>query len=186
MKKYGATFIHPFDNNEVITGQATVAKEILEDKPDIQAIIPPVGGGGLWSGTGLSAHYFGNGCKVYAAEPEGAADAVYSFKTGKVEKAKFVNTIADGLQTHLSERTLRLIRAYTSSIFLVSDDEIIDLYKHLNLAIEPSAAVSFAALIKHKDYFKNKPVGVILTGGNLDDKLKMKYLGDSYYKTLVG
>ncbi|MFT5884785.1 MAG: threonine dehydratase [Arcticibacterium sp.] len=86
VKKYGATFIHPFDHNDVITGQATVAKEILEDNPEVKAIIPPVCGGGLLCGTGLSARYFGNRCKVYAAEPEGTADAIYSFKTGKVEK----------------------------------------------------------------------------------------------------
>ncbi len=181
--KHGATFVHPFDNDHVIIGQATVGKEILEEKPDIQAVIPPVGGGGLLSGTGLSAHYFGKDCKVYAAEPDGAADAIYSFETGRVEKAKFVNTIADGLQTHLSKRTLNLIRAHVENIFLVSDDEILHamrlLNKHLNQAVEPSAAVSFAALIRNKAHFKNTKVGVILTGGNIDNQLKQEYLGFS-------
>jgi len=181
VEKYGATFIHPFDNHAVISGQATVAKEIIESISDINVIIPPVGGGGLLSGTGLSAHYFGNNCAVFGAEPEGAADAIYSFETGKVEHAKFVKTIADGLQTHLSERTLNIIKKYVQGILLVSESEIIDamkmVYRHLNIIIEPSAAVSFASLIKNKELFTGKKVALILTGGNLDTKLISTYLG---------
>jgi threonine dehydratase len=178
---FGATFIHPFDNHNVIIGQSTVTKEIIESNAEINVIIPPVGGGGLLSGSGLSAHYFGTNCEVYGAEPEGAADAVYSFETGKVEHAKFVKTIADGLQTHLSERTLHLIKKHVKGILLVSEEEIIEalqlIYKQLKIIIEPSAAVSFAALIKNKEQFYNKKVAVILTGGNLDKKLINKYLG---------
>jgi threonine dehydratase len=169
------------DEIVVISGQATVAKEIIESISDINVIIPPVGGGGLLSGTGLSAHYFGNNCAVFGAEPEGAADAIYSFETGKVEHAKFVKTIADGLQTHLSERTLNIIKKYVQGILLVSEAEIIDamkmVYRHLNIIIEPSAAVSFASLIKNKELFTGKKVALILTGGNLDTKLISTYLG---------
>lgn len=179
-KEQGAVFIHPFDNHNVILGQATVAKEILEEMPDIDTIIPPVGGGGLLSGTGLSASYFSDKCTVYAAEPEGAADAVLSFKSGKVETAPYVKTIADGLQTHLSIRTLEIIRTHVKDVFLVSEEEILEtlnlIYKHLKIIIEPSAAVSFAALIKHKEQFKGKKVAVVLTGGNLDEALIPKYL----------
>jgi threonine dehydratase len=122
--KTGATFIHPYDNDEVITGQATCVKEIIEAMPDVDIVVTPVGGGGLLSGTCLGAHYFKPGLKVYAGEPEGAADAVLSIQSGKVEKAPFVNTIADGLLTTLSERTLEIIQAHVADIFLVSEDEI--------------------------------------------------------------
>ncbi|WP_341228502.1 threonine/serine dehydratase [uncultured Arcticibacterium sp.] len=180
VKEHGAIFIHPFDNHNVILGQATVAKEILEVIPDIDTIIPPVGGGGLLSGTGLSASYFSNKCTVYAAEPEGAADAILSFKSGNVEHAPYVKTIADGLQTHLSERTLEIIRAHVKDVFLVSEEEILEalnlIYKHLEIIIEPSAAVSFAALIKNKEQFKGKKVAIVLTGGNLDKAFIPKYL----------
>lgn len=178
--KYDATFIHPFDNHEVIIGQASVAKEILEEIPEMEVIIPPVGGGGLLSGTGLSAHYFGEKCSVYAGEPEGAADAIYSFKTGTVEHAKFVKTIADGLQTNLSERTLNIIKKYVKEVLLVSEEEILTamnlIYQNLHIIIEPSAAVSFAALLRNKNKFTGKKVAVILTGGNLDKQLIQKYL----------
>lgn len=172
MKETGATFIHPFDNYDVIAGQATAAKEILEDLPETEVLIAPVGGGGLLSGTALSAKYFGKKVKVYAGEPEGAADAVLSFKSGKVEKAPYIKTIADGLLTNLSEKTLEIIRENVEDIFIVNDDDIKKAQKlmmdHLKLVIEPSSAVPFAAILKNKEVFKNKKVGLIISGGNLD------------------
>ena len=168
----GATFIHPYDNDEVITGQATCVKEIIEAMPDVDIVVTPVGGGGLLSGTCLGAHYFKPGLKVYAGEPEGAADAVLSLKSGKVEKAPFVNTIADGLLTTLSERTLEIIQAHVSDILLVSEDEIKAalrlVYERMKIIIEPSCAVPLAAVLKNADLFKGKKVGIILTGGNVD------------------
>ena len=170
--KTGATFIHPYDNDEVITGQATCVKEIIEAMPDIDIVVPPVGGGGLLSGTCLGAHYFKPGLKVYAGEPEGAADAVLSIQSGKVEKAPFVNTIADGLMTTLSERTLEIIQAHVADILLVSEDEIKAalrlVYERMKIIIEPSCAVPLAAVLKNADLFKGKKVGIILTGGNVD------------------
>lgn len=170
--KTGATFIHPYDNDEVITGQATCVKEMIEALPDLDMVVTPVGGGGLLSGTCLGAHYFKPGLKVYAGEPEGAADAVLSIQSGKVEKAPFVNTIADGLLTTLSERTLEIIQAHVSDIFLVSEDEIKAalrlVYERMKIIIEPSCAVPLAAVLKHADLFKGKKVGIILTGGNVD------------------
>ncbi len=170
--KTGATFIHPYDNDEVITGQATCVKEIIEAMPDIDIVVTPVGGGGLLSGTCLSAHYFKPGLKVYAGEPEGAADAVLSIQSGKVEKAPFVNTIADGLLTTLSERTLEIIQAHVADILLVSEDEIKAalrlVYERMKIIIEPSCAVPLAAVLKNADLFKGKKVGIILTGGNVD------------------
>jgi threonine dehydratase len=170
--KTGATFIHPYDNDEVITGQATCVKEIIEAMPDIEIVVTPVGGGGLLSGTCLGAHYFKPGLKVYAGEPEGAADAVLSIQSGKVEKAPFVNTIADGLLTTLSERTLEIIQAHVADILLVSEDEIKAalrlVYERMKIIIEPSCAVPLAAVLKNADLFKGKKVGIILTGGNVD------------------
>jgi threonine dehydratase len=170
--KTGATFIHPYDNDEVITGQATCVKEIIEAMPDIDIVVTPVGGGGLLSGTCLGAHYFKPGLKVYAGEPEGAADAVLSIQSGKVEKAPFVNTIADGLLTTLSERTLEIIQAHVADILLVSEDEIKAalrlVYERMKIIIEPSCAVPLAAVLKNADLFKGKKVGIILTGGNVD------------------
>jgi threonine dehydratase len=170
--KTGATFIHPYDNDEVITGQATCVKEMIEAMPDVDIVVTPVGGGGLLSGTCLGAHYFKPGLKVYAGEPEGAADAVLSIQSGKVEKAPFVNTIADGLLTTLSERTLEIIQAHVADILLVSEDEIKAalrlVYERMKIIIEPSCAVPLAAVLKNADLFKDKKVGIILTGGNVD------------------
>ena len=168
----GATFIHPYDNDEVITGQATCVKEIIEAMPDVDIVVTPVGGGGLLSGTCLGAHYFKPGLKVFAGEPEGAADAVLSIQSGKVEKAPFVNTIADGLLTTLSERTLEIIQAHVADILLVSEDEIKValrlVYERMKIIIEPSCAVPLAAVLKNAHLFKGKKVGIILTGGNVD------------------
>jgi threonine dehydratase len=172
VERTGATFIHPYDNDEVITGQATCVKEIIDAIPDIEIVVTPVGGGGLLSGTCLGAYYFKPGLKVYAGEPEGAADAVLSLQSGKVEKAPFVNTIADGLMTTLSERTLEIIKAHVADIILVSEDEIKAalrlVYERMKIIIEPSCAVPLAAVLKNADLFKGKKVGIILTGGNVD------------------
>ncbi|MCP9754624.1 threonine/serine dehydratase [Lacihabitans sp. CCS-44] len=172
IEKTGAVFIHPFDNYDVIAGQATASKELLEEQPDLDAILAPVGGGGLLSGTGLTAKYFSKKAKVYAGEPEGAADAVLSFKSGKVEKAPFINTVADGLLTNLSEKTLEIIRDTVRDILLVNDEEIMAalklVFENLKIIIEPSCAVPLAALIKNKEVFKNQQVGIILSGGNVD------------------
>jgi threonine dehydratase len=168
----GATFIHPYDNDEVITGQATCVKEMIETMPDLDMVVTPVGGGGLLSGTCLGAHYFKPGLKVYAGEPEGAADAVLSLQSGKVEKAPYVNTIADGLMTTLSERTLAIIKAHVTDILLVSDEEIKAalrlVYERMKIIIEPSCSVPLAAVLKNVDLFKGKKVGIILSGGNVD------------------
>jgi threonine dehydratase len=169
----GATFIHPFNNYEVMTGQATAAKELIEDSEEpLDAIFAPVGGGGLLSGTALSAHYFSSGTDVYAGEPEGAADAILSFKSGKIERAPYVNTIADGLLTYLGDKTFPVIRSHVTDIFTVSDEEIVAamryLWERMKLVVEPSGAVSLAAVLKHKPLFEGKKVGVIISGGNVD------------------
>ena len=173
IEEKGAAFVHPFNNYEVIAGQGTTAKELIEDTGvHLDAIIAPVGGGGLLSGTSLSAHYFSPGTEVFAGEPEGAADAVLSFKSGKVEKAPYVKTIADGLLTPLGPKNLEIIRKYVKDILTVSDDEIIAamrlMWERMKIVVEPSGAVVLAAILKNKEVFKGKRVGVIISGGNVD------------------
>jgi len=168
----GAEFIHPYDDYRVITGQATCAKELIEDAGPFDAVMAPVGGGGLLSGTCLSTHYLLPDAIVYAGEPEGAADAVLSMKTGKVEKAPFVKTIADGLQTTLSDKTLGIIKTYVKEILLVSEEEIKAalqlVYERMKIVVEPSCVVPLAAVLKNGEKFRGKKLGIILTGGNVD------------------
>lgn len=168
----GAEFIHPYDDDRVITGQATCVKELIEEVPDLDIVITPVGGGGLLSGTCLGAHYFKPALKVYGGEPEGAADAVLSIKSGKVEKAPFIDTIADGLMTTLSERTLAIIKEHVTDILLVSEEEIKAalrlIYERMKIIVEPSCVVPFAAALRNPALFKGKKVGIILSGGNVD------------------
>ena len=172
IEKTGAAMIHPFDNYAVIAGQATCAKELIEDYGSFDVIMAPVGGGGLLSGTALSTYFLCPTAQVIAGEPEGAADAVLSFKSGKIEKAPFINTIADGLLTNLGEKTLPIIRQYVTDILLVNDTEIIAamklIWERMKIIIEPSCAVPFAALLRNKERFEGKKVGIILTGGNVD------------------
>ena len=168
-----ATFIHPFNNYDVITGQATAAKELIEDvNEQLDVIIAPVGGGGLLSGTSLTAHYFSPETKVYAGEPEGAADAILSFRSGKIERAPYVKTIADGLLTYLGDKTFPIIREYVTDILTVSDEEIIEamryLWERMKMVVEPSGAVSLAAILKNKELFEGKRIGIIISGGNVD------------------
>lgn len=178
----GAEFIHPYDDDRVITGQATCVKELITTVPTVDFVFTPVGGGGLLSGTALGAHYFKPTIQVYAGEPEGAADAILSFKSGKVEKAPYVNTIADGLLTTLSERTLSIIREHVTDIFLVSEAEIKSalrlVYERMKIVVEPSCVVPLAAVLKHKELFKGKKIGIILTGGNVDLKKFADWFND--------
>lgn len=168
----GATFVHPFNNYDVIEGQATTAKELIEEVGDLQVVMAPVGGGGLLSGTALTTHYLLPNAEVIAGEPEGAADAILSFKSGKIEKAPYIKTIADGLLTNLGDKTLEIIRLHVKDIITVSDEEIVAamrlIWERLKIVIEPSCAVPFAALLKQKERFTGKKVGIILTGGNVD------------------
>ncbi|WP_234733293.1 threonine ammonia-lyase [Tellurirhabdus bombi] len=173
MERIGAELVHPFDDNRVIAGQATAAKELMEEMSQpLQTIMAPVGGGGLLSGTALSTHFLSPETEVIAGEPEGAADAILSFQSGQIEKAPYINTIADGLLTNLSERTLSIIQRHVTAILTVSDPEIIAamrlVWERMKIVIEPSAAVPLAALLKNKEQFAGQRVGIIITGGNVD------------------
>lgn len=174
VEKTGAEFIHPYNDERVITGQATCAKELLEEIPALDFLLAPVGGGGLLSGTLLSAHYFSPATKVYAGEPEGAADAVLSLKSGKIESAPYINTIADGLLTKLGDKTFPIIQQYVTDILTVTDEEIIStlrlVYERMKIIVEPSCVVPLAALLKNRELFAGKRAGIILSGGNVDLK----------------
>lgn len=169
--KTGATEIHPFNNYDVIAGQATAAKELIEDTPPLDFIFAPVGGGGLLSGTSLSVKYFSPSTKVIAGEPEGADDAYRSLQSGKIEPSQS-KTIADGLLTSLGDKTFPIIKHHIERIITVSEEEIIAamrlLWERMKIIVEPSGAVPLAAVLKEKDKFKGKKVGIILSGGNVD------------------
>jgi threonine dehydratase len=168
----GATFIHPYNDYNVIAGQATCAKELLEDVEGLDILTAPVGGGGLMSGTALSARYFAPGVKVYGAEPEAVDDAYRSLQSGQLQSNTTIDTIADGLRTNLGEKTFDILQRELDGIFLVSEAEILQamrlIWERMKIIIEPSCAVPLAAILKHPEVFAGKRVGVILTGGNVD------------------
>ena len=172
VEETGAHFIHPFDDWRVITGQATAAKELIEEVGEMDGLITPVGGGGLLSGTALTTHYLLPGAKVYAGEPLGADDAAQSFRSGQLIPSTNPQTIADGLLTSISEKTFAVMRAHVTEIITVGDEEIIGamrlIWERMKIIIEPSCAVPFAAILKEKERFAGQKIGIILTGGNVD------------------
>ena len=174
VEETGATFIHPYDNHEVISGQSTAAQELIEEVPTLDSVITPIGGGGLLSGTSLAIRHLQPKIEVYGSEPEGAADAYESFKTGKFVPMTNPETIADGLRTSLSDRTLSIISENVKDILLVSDKEILEsmhlIWERLKIIIEPSSSVPLAAVLRNKTIFKGKKTGLILSGGNVDLK----------------
>lgn len=169
----GATLVHPFDDARVIAGQGTATLELLEDHPDLDLILCPVGGGGLLSGTALAAKGLRPGITVIGVEPAAADDASQSLRAGRVVAIPTPATIADGLRTNsISALTFDLIRTHADGIVTVSEDAIREamrrLWEALHLVIEPSAAVPYAALLERKVDLAGQKVGVILTGGNVD------------------
>lgn len=171
-KKTGAVFIPPYNHEWIIEGQATAAKELIEEIPDVDFIVTPVGGGGLLSGTALSARYFAQKTKIIAAEPEGADDAYRSFNSGELIPSINPKTIADGLLTSLGSINFEIIKENVSDIGLVTDQEIITamklIYTYLKIVVEPSSATVLALVLKQPTKFRNKRVGLILSGGNVD------------------
>lgn len=167
-----ATEIHPYNDLRIIAGQATAALELIEDTGSLDYIFAPVGGGGLLSGTSLSAYYFSPGTKVIAGEPAGADDAYQSFYKGEFVPSVNPDTIADGLRTSLGTLTFPIIKKYVTDIHTVSDFNIAEamklVWERMKLVIEPSAATPLAALLKNKARYSGKRIGIILSGGNVD------------------
>ena len=168
----GATMVHPFDNVEVIAGQATAALELVEAVPDLDIVIAPVGGGGLLSGTALAARALRPSIRVYGAEPANADDAARGFRSGRVEALPATTTIADGLRTTLSPRTLAAIRANVAAIGTASEDAMVQAmrmtWERMKIVIEPSSAVPLACLLERTLDVTGATVGVIVSGGNVD------------------
>ncbi|WP_346858583.1 pyridoxal-phosphate dependent enzyme [uncultured Draconibacterium sp.] len=168
----GATEIHPYNNFNVIAGQGTAAKELIEDKGEFDVIMAPVGGGGLLSGTAISTKQLLPNCKVIAAEPAGADDAFRSFHTKKWVPSENPKTIADGLLTSLGERNFSIVLDKVDDVVTVSEESIVAamrmIWERMKIIIEPSSAVPLAAILEGKVDVRNKKVGIILSGGNLD------------------
>jgi len=171
-KKRGAIFIHPSNDMNVILGNSTAVMELAKDTEQLDVVIAPVGGGGLLAGTALAINHLHYYIETIGAEPFGADDAYLSLKTGKIQPSINPKTIADGLRTQLGDQNFPIIRKFVSKIIRVEEKEIIEamkfIWERMKIVIEPSSAVAVAALFRNSSEFKNRKVGVILSGGNVD------------------
>jgi threonine dehydratase len=170
--KTGATLIHSFENEDVIAGQATAAVELLEDVPDVDLVMCPVGGGGLLSGTAVAVESMRPKIKVIAVEPANADDAAQSFRAGRLIRTEKKFTIADGLRTNVGAPNFAIIQHYVDDIVTVGEEAIVTamrtIWETMKIIIEPSAAVPYAAILESKIDVGGKRAGIILTGGNID------------------
>ena len=168
----GATLVHPFNDHRVIAGQGTAALELLEEVPDLDLVIAPVGGGGLLSGTAIAAKGLRPGIRVVAAEPEAADDAARSFRSGRLVPLEQTTTIADGLRTSLGDKTFPIIHGQVDDIVTVSEAGIVaamrQIWEVMKIIVEPSGAVPYAAITEKKIEVAGRRVGIIVSGGNLD------------------
>lgn len=182
VERTGATFLHPFNQENVILGQGTAAVELLEEIETLHFLIAPVGGGGLIGGTALAAHFFSPETRVIAAEPRGADDAWQSKRAGYILPQTNPQTIADGLRTSLGDLTFPIIQNLVEKIVRVQDSEIVAamrlLLERMKIVVEPSGAVPLAAVFKERESLKDKRIGVILSGGNVDLKALTREFGD--------
>ncbi len=177
----GAVLIHPYDDDRIIAGQATAAKELLEEVEVLDALLTPVSGGGLLSGSALSAKHIRPDIKVYGCEPAKADDAYQSLRTGKLHSLESSDTIADGLRASLAVRTFAILQKHLTGIFLVSEEEIVGamalIWERLKVITEPSSAIVLAPLLKREVLesisggvarARRPRIGIILSGGNVD------------------
>ena len=174
--KTGAEFVHPYNDPRVIAGQATCSAEMIEQVEGLDAVIAPIGGGGMVSGTCLTLSNLAPNIKIYAAEPLNADDAARSFRAGHIIADDAPDTIADGLKVPLKDLTWHFVQHHVTDILTATEEEIVDAmkltWKRLKIVMEPSSAVPLATILKNPDVFAGKRVGVIITGGNVDlDKL---------------
>ncbi|SEQ02643.1 threonine dehydratase [Amphritea atlantica] len=172
----GADFVHPYNDPRVIAGQATCSKELLSQVDDLDAVIAPIGGGGMISGTCLTLSTIAPQVKIYAAEPLNADDAARSFRAGHIIADDAPDTVADGLKVPLKDLTWHFVSNHVTDILTATEEEIVEamklVWKRMKIVIEPSSAVPLATILKNPELFRGKRVGVIITGGNVDlDKL---------------
>jgi len=172
MARTGATMIHPYDNFYIIAGQGTAAMEMLAEMPEPDAVLAPVGGGGLLSGSAIATRHLAPSAKIYGAEPLLADDAARSLRTGAIQPALPPLTIADGLLTSLCERTFTIIKQDVDDILTVTEEQIIEamtlIWTRMKIVVEPSSAVPLAAVLANRELFSGKTVGIIVSGGNAD------------------
>ncbi|MFN4155505.1 MAG: beta-hydroxyaspartate dehydratase BhcB [Paracoccaceae bacterium] len=168
----GGEFVHPYNDPRVIAGQATCSRELLEQVEGLDSVIAPIGGGGMISGTCLTMSAVAPGVDVYAAEPKNADDAYRSFKAGRIIADDAPETVADGLKVPLKDLTWHFVSNHVADIFTASEQEIIDAMKltwqRMKIVMEPSCAVPLATILKNRQVFRGRRVGVIITGGNVD------------------
>ena len=171
-RETGAAMVHPFDNPHVIAGQGTVALELHEQAPGLDALVVPVSGGGVISGIALATNAISTKTLVFAAEPEQVDDARQSFLAGRRVAGNTAHTIADGLRAGLSDRTFSIIARHVSDVITVAEPQIVSamrlIWERMKIVVEPSAAVALAVVLKDKARFAGQRVGIILTGGNVD------------------
>lgn len=168
----GGVLVHPFNDPRVIAGQGTATLELLHQAPGLDAVVAPVSGGGLLSGTCLAAHGVDPGIAVYGAEPEGARDAHDALAQGAIVRGRVADTVCDGLRAELGTLTFPLLRAHVRDVLLVDDARIVAamrlLWERLKLVVEPSGAAALAAVLHHRERFAGQRVGIVLSGGNVD------------------
>jgi len=168
----GAAMVHPFTNERVMAGQGTAVLELLEDAPNLDLILCPVGGGGLLAGTAIAARALRPSVKVFAVEPDGAGDAARSFTAGHIVPLEQAATIADGLRTTVGAPNFAVMQQLVSGVVTVSEEAIVaamrQLWETLKIVVEPSGAVPYAALLEGKLTVAGQRVGLILSGGNVD------------------
>ena len=168
----GAEFVHPYNDHRVIEGQATCSLELTEQVEGLNAVVAPIGGGGMVSGTCLTLSNIAKDVEIFAAEPKNADDAYRSFKTGQIIADDAPQTVADGLKVPLKDLTWHFVSNHVTDILTASEEEIVDAmrltWQRMKIVMEPSSAVPLATILKNKEVFAGKRVGVIITGGNVD------------------
>ena len=172
----GADFVHPYNDPRVIAGQGTCSRELMEQVEGLDAVVAPIGGGGMISGTCLTLSAIAPGVEIFAAEPVNADDAARSFRAGHIIADDAPDTVADGLKVPLKELTWHFVKTYATDVLTATEEEIVEAmklhWKRMKIVIEASCSVPLAVILKNPDRFRGKRVGVILTGGNVDlDKL---------------
>lgn len=181
VSRTGAHFIPPYDDYNIIAGQATAALELLDDQPGLDTVLAPVGGGGLISGTLLAARAHRPGIKVYAAEPSRVDDAYRSLQSGVLQGNSRTDTMADGLRTSLGKRNFQVLQSGLTGVLRVDEDEILSalllLWERLKIVVEPSAAVPLAAVFRYPELYEGQKVGIILSGGNADFRELLRLMG---------
>lgn len=170
--KTGSTVIHPYNDERIMAGQGTCAKELLEDVPKLDAIVSPVSGGGLLSGSLIAAKTMRPSIKVYGAEPKEADDAYRSLKKGFIVANKTIDTICDGLRAQIGTKTFPVIQELVDEIITIDEQEVVEslrmVWERLKIIVEPSCSITLALVLKRKALFEGQNVGLILSGGNVD------------------